>query len=92
MAAKVENAKDLYVCAAKGVGGRVAVVLCRYTDNDNRNGSLLAAVPVVGLPTARITCHLTDPCRAHTEFPLVVENGCVTVPLERNAFALVEFE
>ncbi len=92
VAAKVENAKDLYVCAAKGAGGRAAVVLCRYTDNDNRNGSLLAAVSVAGLPTARITCHLTDPCRAHTEFPLEIKDGCVTVPLERNAFALVEFE
>jgi len=41
---------------------------------------------------ARITCHLTDPCRVYTEFPLEIKDGCVTVPLERNAFALVEFE
>ncbi len=45
-----------------------------------------------GIAGARITCHLTDHCRAHTEYPLALKDGCVTVPLERNSFALVEFE
>ena len=92
VAAKHEKAKDLYVCAAKDAAGKVAVVVCRYTDNDNRNGIVPVAIQTAGLPSARVTCHLTDRCRAHTEFPLVAKDGCVTVPLERNSFALVEFE
>ncbi len=92
VAAKTEKAKDLYVCAAKDAAGKVAVALCRYNDDDNKNGTVPVAVNVAGLPAARITCHLTDQCRAYTEFPLVLKDGCVTVPLERNSFALVEFE
>ena len=92
VAARHEKAKDLYVCAAKDSAGKVAVVICRYTDNDNRNGIAPVEIRAAGLPSARITCHLTDHCRAHTEYPLALKDGCVTVPLERNSFALVEFE
>ena len=92
VAAKAENAKDLYVCATKGADGRAAVVLCRYTDNDNKNGIVPVELSLAGLPTARLTCHLTDRCRVYTEFPLVVKDGAVTVPLESNSFGLVELE
>ena len=90
--AKAENAKDLYLCAAKDGNGKVAIVLCRYNDNDNKNGTVPVAVSLEGLPKSRVTCHLTDYCRANTEFPLEVLDGAVVVPLERNAFAFVEFK
>ena len=91
VAVKKENAKDLYACAAKKPDGSVAVIICRYDDNDNKNGIVPVRISTEGLRTNRISCHLTDRCRAYTEFPLTAVDGFVTVPLEQNSFALVEF-
>lgn len=83
---------DVYSVAAVK-GGRTALLLTRY-DGDN-NACNIAKVKVSRVGKAFedvVFCHLTDEEHSYTEIPLFpAEDGTVTVELNNNSIALLEF-
>ena len=84
---------QLYATAAKGGDGRVALFLARAHHDDNvvDTRKVRLSLPK-GAAAADVRCHLTDAFRIHTETP-VIDNGdgTVTVKMQPQSFALVEF-
>ena len=78
--------------AAKGADGSGAVLVVRYSDDDNVSdiGTVTLRVPGRDLSGAR--CHLTDVIRSYTEVPLEpADDGAVTLQMMPLSFALIEF-
>ena len=90
---KETTVKNQYhAVAAKGAGGSGAVLITRYSSDDNCSdtGKVWVSVPGVDLSKAR--CHMTDAVRIHTEVPLsFASDGAAVFSLQPNSFALIEF-
>ena len=93
----VVDAKDikspqLYACAARNKAGKLALLIARFTDDNNVvETRRVKVVAPRDCPSAR--CHVTDAVRFYTETPLVPgSNGAGVVKMEPNSFALIEFD
>ena len=86
------NANALFATAAKGPDGRLGILLCRYTYDNN----VVAAEDYVirrsdGRPFGEAIGHLTDFVRTYTEVPLErTEDGALKIRLYPDAFVLIE--
>ena len=86
------DAKDVYVMAAKSAGGKRAIFVVRYSDDDNVSTPKPVAVRVSGAKLPDETYgHATDETRMHTEVPVRAVNGELRLFLPPRSFMLVEF-
>lgn len=87
----VSNASDVYVTAAKGKGGRLAIYLSRYNMDDNVSSKKTFRISVEGLDKdAEIIGHVTDEYNKFTEIQLEVVDGQILVNLHPQSLMLVE--
>lgn len=81
-----------HATAARRADGSGAVLLVRYSDDDNTSEQGEVRLRFQGARVVDVRCLLTDLVRTCTEVPVDVEpDGTVRVRLLPNAFALVEF-
>ena len=83
---------NFYAVAAKGPDGSGAVLIVRYSMDDNDTSIVRATLRVLGVSLCRARCCLTDAVRTYTEVPLRLHSdGSVVIRMQPNSFALVEF-
>lgn len=88
----VPEGKGLYATAVKGKDGKVALLLARYSSDNNVTSDINVRVTLEGRPLGQLRAHVTDSVRSHTEVLLFPNNdGTVTVRLQPTSFALLEF-
>ena len=90
--ARGKPARTIRAVAAKGADGTGALVVARYSEDNNETDvrKIRIAIPGVSLENAR--CHITDAVRTYTEVPLGQESGGTTLlRLQPNSFAVVEW-
>ena len=94
-ASRAENVKPIRgfrAVAAKGGGGSGALIVARYSDDNNITDTASVTVSVSGVSLANARCHLTDSVRTYTEVPLVVDgDGKAVIRMQPNSFAVVEW-
>ena len=79
--------------SAKGADGSLAVMLARFTDDDNVSDTGTVTVRVPGKDLSKARCHMTDMVRTYTEVSVMPQSdGSVAVRMQPYSFALVEFE
>ena len=82
---------DIYTAAAVGKDGKLAILVCRYTEDNNVVASKPVKIRLEGGSLAGAIGHLTDLARTYTEVPVpVAEDGSATVTLDPNSFILIE--
>ena len=78
--------------AAKGANGSGAVLIVRYSDNDNVSDTAKVTVRIPGVDLAKARCHLTDLVRTYTEVPLEpAADGAAVLRMQPLSFALIEY-
>ena len=83
---------QFFAMAAKGKNGAGAVLVARYSDDDNSSDTGVLTLVVHGANLANVRCHLTDMVRTYTEVPVEANpDGSVTVRMQPCSFALIEF-
>ncbi len=88
----VASKGGFYASAAKGADGSGALLVARYSDNDNVSDTAKVTVRVNGKSLASARCHLTDLVRTYTEVPLELNpDGSAVVRMHPNSFALIEW-
>ena len=78
--------------AVKGADGSGAVLVVRYSDDDNVSDTGAVTLRVAGKDLSKARCHLTDRVRTYTEVPLERKaDGSVTVRMQPLSFAVIEY-
>lgn len=87
----VKDAPDVWAAAAiRGAHG--AVLVARYTDDNDEVTPRRVRVRLPEGTPAKVLCHVTDDSRMFTEQPVdSAEDGVVSLDLEPAAFALIEW-
>ena len=92
---KSENGKpagSFRAVAAKGEDGSGALIVARYSDDNNVTDTAEVKVLVPGVLLAKARCHLTDSVRTYTEVPLDLQgDGTALIRMQPNSFAVVEW-
>ena len=79
--------------AAKGENGRMALLIARYSDDDNVSDIGSVTVRVPGKQVTDVRCHMTDLVRTYTEVPVGVDHaGQMSLRMMPWSFALIEFK
>ena len=85
-------ADGIRAVAARGADGSGAILLARYTEDNNDTATRRIALRADGVDFSRARCHVTDAIRTYTEVPLEFdEAGAASLRLQPNSFALVEW-
>ena len=86
-------ANQFHAVAAKGADGSLAVMISRYSDDNNVSETSKVTLRVdAGIPQKAV-CHLTDSSHIYTEIPLAIAaDGTMTMKMQPNSFALVELK
>ena len=88
----VASKGGFYSTAARGADGAGALLVVRYSDDDNSSDTAKVTVRVAGRSLAGARCHLTDLVRTYTEVPLELNaDGSAVVRMQPLSFALVEW-
>ena len=83
---------SFHAVAAKDMDGSGAVIVARYSDDNNVTETAEVTVAVPGVSLARAQCHITDEVRVYTEVPLALKgDGSVVIRLQPNSFAVLEW-
>ena len=78
--------------AAKGAEGSGALIVARYSNDNNVTETAYVTIKVPGAQLAKARCHLTDAVRTYTEVPLDVRaDGSAILRLQPNSFAMIEW-
>ena len=78
--------------AAKGADGGGALVVARYSDDNNVTETADVTVRVPGVSLAKVRCLITDAVRTFTEvMPVLQDEDSVLIRLQPNSFAVVEW-
>ena len=78
--------------AAKSRDGSGAVIVARYSDDNNVTDTAAVTISVPGVSLDRARCHLTDAVRTYTEVPLDIrDDGTAMIRMQPNSFAMVEW-
>ena len=78
--------------AAKGIDGSGALIIARYSEDNNVTDVAKVTVSVVGTVLGEVRCHLTDSVRTYTEIKLDVQpDGTMVVRMQPNSFAVIEW-
>ena len=89
---KVDAKGGFFATAAKGKDGSGAVLVARYSDDDNVSDTAKVTLRVNGASLKKARCHLTDLVRTYTEVPLEQnDDGSVTIRMQPLSFALIEW-
>ena len=92
---KSENGKPVgsfRAVAAKGGDGSGALIVARYSEDNNVTDTAAVTLMVPGVSLARARCHVTDSVRTYTEVPLDLRgDGTAIVRMQPNSFAVVEW-
>lgn len=86
----IMNEKDIYAAAAANKDGKLAILVCRYSDDDNVQGAKPVTVRLKEGSLEGARCTITDSSFTFTEIPAATENGALELMLEPNAFVLIE--
>ena len=79
--------------AVAGANGTGAIAVARYAEDNNTTATVRIALDVPGADISLARCHITDAARTHTEVPLETDaDGCISLRLQPNSFALVEWQ
>lgn len=85
-------AGQFYAVAARDADGHGAVLITRYSDDDNSSETGTVTLIVPGVDLSRARCLLTDLARTCTDVPVMpAPDGAVLIRLQPNGFALVEY-
>lgn len=88
----VSAAGQFAAVAAKGADGSGAVMVVRYSDDDNVSDTAKVTVRVNGKSLSRARCLVTDMVRCCTEVPLTVNpDGSAVVRMQPLSFAFIEY-
>ena len=83
----------LRAVAAKGDDGSGAVIVARYSDDNNVTDTAEVKVSVLGVSLDKARCHITDYVRTYTEVPLDLNgDGTAIIRMQPNSFAVVEWQ
>ena len=82
---------DVRAIAAKGDDGGIAVLVSRYTDDDNAFGCIDVPVKVPGCNLTKTRVRMLDSRFDFADCPYGAENGAAVISLEPRSFALLEF-
>ena len=78
--------------AAKGKDGSGAIIIARYSNDNDVTDTARVTLSVPGAPLAKARCLLTDSVRTFTEVPLETDNdGSYLIRMLPNSFAVVEW-
>jgi len=78
--------------AAKGADGAGAIVIVRYSDDNNVTDTARVTICVPGVSLKKARCHLTDAVRIYTEVPLEVQpDGSGVLRMQPLSFAMIEY-
>ena len=78
--------------AAKGKDGSGALIVARYSNDNNVTETAYVTVKVPGVALEKSRCHLTDAVRTYTEVPLDVQaDGSAIIRIQPNSFAMIEW-
>ena len=78
--------------AAKGADESGAVIVARYSNDNNETAIASVTLAVPGAPLAKARCLLTDAVSTFTEVPLdLQEDGTAIIRMQPNSFAVVEW-
>ena len=78
--------------AAKGKDGSGALILARYSNDNNVTETAYVTVKVPGVALEKTRCHLTDAVRTYTEVPLDIQaDGSAILRIQPNSFAIIEW-
>ena len=78
--------------AAKGPDGTGALIVARYSNDNNVTETACVTIKVPGVRLAKARCHLTDAVRTFTDVPLDVQaDGSALLRLQPNSFAMIEW-
>ena len=85
-------ANGFFATAAKAGDGSGALLVARYSDDDNVSDTAQVTVRVSGKDLRRARCHLTDLVRTYTEVPLASRpDGSAVLRMMPWSFALIEY-
>ncbi|MBR4170862.1 MAG: hypothetical protein IKR48_04365 [Kiritimatiellae bacterium] len=84
---------DIYVAAARGVSGRRALFLARYSDDDNFSMNRTVTIRLAnGVFPPEVTAHISDSSRLYTGTSLFPKSPTeLTFDMEPKSFLLLEF-
>jgi len=92
---KSENGKPVgsfRAVAARGDDGSGALIVARYSDDNNVTDTAEVKVSVPGILLVKARCHLTDSVRTYTEVPLDLQgDGTAVIRMQPNSFVVVEW-
>ena len=81
-----------HTTAAKGADGSGALLIARYSNDDNTSDTATVTVKLDGASLKKARCHLTDAVRVYTEVPLMPNaDGTACILMQPNSFALIEW-
>ena len=84
--------RQFYAVAATGKDGSGAVLLTRYSDDDNMSDVGRVIIRIPGKSISKVRCHLTDAVRTYTETPVELRaDASIAVRMLPFSFALVEW-
>ena len=85
-------AGSFHAVAAKGPDGSGAVIVARYSNDDNVTETAKVKIVAPGVSFRKARCHLTDAVRTYTEVPLELDAaGAAHIRMQPNSFAIVEW-
>ncbi len=87
-----ETAADFRAIAAKGADGTCALLVVRYSDDNNITDTATVYLHLPGIDLRQARCHMTDSFRIYTEVSLVrASDGSCLVHMQPNSFIFVEW-
>ena len=84
---------EIYVVAAKAPSGRLRILVCRYTDDNNVIYAKKIRVRVDGVVPEEVRAWLADSRFFYSDYPMpVAKDGSVEIPLEPRSFVMIEID
>ena len=88
--ADTENISRILGENARSMDGRLMLILCRYSEDDNQCAKETYRVRLAEGQIEKAVGHLTDQSHIYTERPLNVNDGAIDVSLWPNSFIAIE--
>ena len=84
---------DIRVTAARNAEGKLGILVCRYTMDNNVVATKDVTVSLAnGKFDSKVRCHITDEFNMYTEYPVALQpDGNLLLSMEPNSFVFIEF-
>ena len=80
----------VYVTAAKGDNGRLAILVTHYSDDKNKIAPVSFDIELKNTEVKEIRSFVTDKYKLYTETPVEVIDGVISMTVSANSFVLIE--